>query len=57
MAKKTKVKIYDDMRQSLNAAIAFERGKAVNLRASEFPAPPKPMKPAEIRKVLDKYAH
>lgn len=53
MAKKIKVKIYDDVRQSLHDALAFERGRAVDLRSSEVPAPPKPMKPAEIRKVRE----
>jgi putative transcriptional regulator len=53
MAKKTKMKIYHEMRQSLDDAMAFERGRAVDLRASEVPAPPKRMKPAEIRKVRE----
>ena len=53
MAKKIKIKIYDDVRQSLHDALAFERGRAVDLRSSEVPAPPKPMKPAEIRKVRE----
>jgi hypothetical protein len=34
MPKKTKVNIYDDMRQSLRAALAFERGQAVDLRVT-----------------------
>lgn len=49
MAKKIKVNIYDDMRQSLGDAIAYERGQQVDLRVSEMPAPPKRMKPKEIR--------
>jgi putative transcriptional regulator len=51
MAKKIKVNIYDDMRQSLGDAIAYERGEQVDLRVAEIPAPPKRMKPTEIRDV------
>jgi DNA-binding transcriptional regulator YiaG len=51
MARKIKVKIYDDMRQSLADALAYERGERVDLRVTEIPSPPKPMKPEEIRKI------
>ena len=51
MAKKIQVKVFDDMRQSLADASAYERGKPVNLRAHVIPPPPKPLKPAEIRKI------
>ncbi len=34
MPKKNKVNIYDDMRQSLRAALAFERGQAVESRVT-----------------------
>ena len=54
MAKsKTKVNIYSDMRQALADALAYERGERVDLRATEMPAPPKPMKPEEIRHVRE----
>jgi|SRR5579864_5391209 len=53
MAKKIKVKIYDDMRQSLSDALAFERGAKVDLRVTEIPAPPKSMNPAEIRHIRE----
>jgi len=53
MAKKTKVNIFGDMRESLRDALAFERGKAVDLRVTEIPAAPKPMKPQEIRRVRE----
>lgn len=53
MAKKTKVNIFGDIRQSLRDALAFERGRAVDLRVTEIPAPPKPMKPAEIRHIRE----
>lgn len=51
MAKKIKVRIYDDMQQSLRDALAYERGRTVDLRVTELPARPKAMKPAEIRQV------
>ena len=53
MARKSKVKVYDDMRQSLRDALAYERGRVVDLRVSEFPAPPKEMKPEAIRQVRE----
>jgi putative transcriptional regulator len=52
-SKKIKINIYDDLRQSLGDALAYERGQAVDLRVTEIPAPPKPMKPAEIRLVRE----
>ncbi|MGD0126179.1 MAG: helix-turn-helix domain-containing protein [Terriglobia bacterium] len=51
MARKIRVRVFDDLRQSLVDAAAFERGKHVNLRTTEIPAPPRPLKPAEIRKI------
>lgn len=53
MAKKSKVKMYDDLRRSLRDALDYEGGRAVDLRVSEFPAPPKEMKPEEIRQVRE----
>jgi hypothetical protein len=38
MPKKIKVNIYDDMRQSLTDALAYERGQKVDLRVTEPPA-------------------
>jgi putative transcriptional regulator len=53
MAKKIKVKAYDDLRHSLRDALEYERGRAVDLRVTEFPAPPKEMKPEEIKRVRE----
>ncbi|MFZ3334078.1 MAG: hypothetical protein WA197_25840 [Candidatus Acidiferrales bacterium] len=53
MARKIKVKAYDDLRHSLSDALDYERGRAVDLRTSEFPAPPKEMKPEEIKSVRE----
>lgn len=51
--KKIKVNVYDDLRQSLNDALAYERGEQVDLRTTEIPAPPKRMKPEEIRRIRE----
>ncbi len=51
MAKKIRVKVFDDLRQSLADAAAYELGKPVDLRTQEVPPAPKPLKPAEIRRI------
>jgi len=51
MKKKIKVKMFDDLRRSLSDVLAYERGEKVDLRVTEIPAPPKQMKPAEIRHI------
>jgi len=51
--KKKVINIFDDLRQSLADAQAYERGEKVDLRVMEIAAPPKPMKPNEIRKVRE----
>src|SRR5579872_98632 len=51
MARKIRVKVFDDLRQSLADAAAYEQGKPVDLRTQEIPPPPKPLKPAEIRRI------
>jgi|GraSoi2013_100cm_1033763.scaffolds.fasta_scaffold13167_1 DNA-binding transcriptional regulator YiaG len=53
MPKKIKVNIYDDMRQSLTDALAYERGQEVDLRVTKIPAPPAALKPAEIRRIRE----
>ena len=51
MAKKTKVNIFEDMRESMRDALAFERGEALNLRVTKLPAPPQAISPREIRRI------
>jgi len=51
MARKIKVKVFDDLRASLQDALAFEQGRAVNLRVSEIPAPPRRLGPRDIRAI------
>lgn len=53
VAKKSKVKINDDLRRSWRDALAYERGRVVDLRVSDFPAPPEEMKPEEIRQLRE----
>jgi len=53
VATKIKVKIYAELRDSLRDALAFERGRTVDLRVTEMPARPKLMKPDEIRQVRE----
>jgi len=51
-SKKIKVNIYDD-RRSLADALAYERGQEVDLRVTTIPAPPKRLKPQEIRHIRE----
>ena len=51
MAKKIQVDIFDDMRESLRDAAAYERGEALNLRVTRVPARPKQMSPKEVRRI------
>jgi putative transcriptional regulator len=53
VARKRKVKIYEDLRQSLEEAAAYERGEAVDLRMTRMPSPPKPLQPKEIREIRE----
>jgi putative transcriptional regulator len=52
MAKK-RVKIYKQLKESLEDALAYERGEQVNLRVTEIPVPPKKITPREIRQIRD----
>ena len=51
MARRIKVNVFDDLREALADALAFERGKKVDLRVTELPAPPKSLSPGEIRNI------
>lgn len=51
MRRKRRVNIYDDLREGLREAIAFERGQRVDLRVTELPRLPKPLSPSEIREI------
>ena len=49
MAKKIKVNIFDDMREAMRDALAYERGEAVDLRVTRIPKRPKPISAKEVR--------
>ena len=51
MAKKSKVNVFDDMREALQDAAAYERGQAVDLRVTRVPSRPKPISAREIRRI------
>ncbi|HEY6444106.1 MAG TPA: helix-turn-helix domain-containing protein [Candidatus Acidoferrales bacterium] len=51
MAKKIKVKVFDDLRESLQDAFAFEQGREVNLRVAEIPPRPRRLQPKDIRAI------
>jgi putative transcriptional regulator len=51
VAKKSKVNIFDDMREALQDAAADERGEAVNLRVTRIPARPRQISPSEVRRI------
>jgi putative transcriptional regulator len=53
MARKMNRGLYDGLRQALAEAKAYERGARVDLRVTEIPAPPKPIKPHEIRRIRE----
>jgi DNA-binding transcriptional regulator YiaG len=49
MPKKIKVNVFDDMREALQNAAAYERGESVDLRVTRVPSRPKPISAREIR--------
>ncbi len=51
MVKKIKVNIFDDMREALQNAAAYERGEAVNLRVTRIPSRPKQISAKEVRHI------
>lgn len=51
MPKKVKVSIFEDMKEAMQDALAYEQGGAVNLRVTQLPSPPKLVSPREIRRI------
>ena len=49
--RKRKVRIFEQLKESLRDARAFERGKAVDLRVAEIPRTPEQMAPRQIREI------
>lgn len=54
MARKTHRSLYEGLREALTEAHAHERGDGVDLRVTEIPSPPKPLKPGEIRQIRER---
>lgn len=48
---KKKIRVFEDLKQSLNDALAYERGKKSPVRVTQVPDPPKPLRPAQIRAI------
>lgn len=44
---KRKSKFFEGMKQALEDMAAYERGEPINLRVTELPPPPKPLRPEE----------
>ena len=51
MPKRVKVNIFNDMKQALQGAAAYERGESVNLRVARVPSRPKPISAKEVRHI------
>ncbi len=51
MAKRKKVKVFEDLKASLRDSLRYEKGRRVNLRVSALPPPPKRFTPAQIRQI------
>jgi DNA-binding transcriptional regulator YiaG len=55
IARRKKTQMFDILKQSLDDALAFEGGKRTMLHVTEFPAPPKPLSPREIRAIRESF--
>lgn len=51
MAKKIRVNIFDDMKEALRDAAAYERGESINLRVTRIPSRPRQISPREVRHI------
>ena len=51
MAKKVRVSIFDDVKEVLQDATAYERGETLNLRVTRIPSRPKQISPKEVRHI------
>jgi len=51
MPKNIKVNIFEDMREALRDAAAYERGHSLNLRVTRIPARPRPISAREVRHI------
>ncbi len=51
MAKRQKVKVFEELQEALADSLRYEQSGPVNLRVTELPKPLKLMRPAEIRQI------
>ena len=51
MAKRKKLRVFEQLKESLESALAHERGEAGNLRVTDIPSPPKRVRPSEIKEI------
>jgi hypothetical protein len=51
MPKKIKVKVFDELRNSLQDALALEQGLLTDLRITELPPRPRKLRPRDIRAI------
>ena len=51
MVKRKRIKISRQLKESLESALAFERGQPVDVRVTELPAAPKQLSPGEIKQI------
>ena len=49
--KAIKRNVFEDLRESLQGALGFERGEAIDLRVTEVPSAPPKMRPRGIREI------
>ena len=52
---KKKVRLFAELEQALQGALAYEQGKRNTLRVTELPPPPKPLSPNEIRAIRQSF--
>jgi DNA-binding transcriptional regulator YiaG len=48
---KKKLRIFSELRRSLQDAMRYEQGDEAGLRVTELPPPPKPLTPRQIRAI------
>ena len=53
--RKNKVRIFEDLKQSLQDARAYEQGRKSALRVTELPPKPKPLSPGQIRAIRQSF--
>jgi putative transcriptional regulator len=51
MMMKKRVKVFPQLKEALEEALAYEQGKPVDLRVTELPSPPRPLAPGAIREI------